>query len=257
MPCAAWVAEMPSRPISVAVSKPRPNRKPSGYMCHERETTRKIGRNRRASRPRPASRASSSSSPICSPRRARMNAAQTPRRMNRLARPMTSRNSAETAVPMTPPMSCEAIEPALQAAAVTAIATEARTTMVEWPSEKKKPTAVGLLAFLHQLADDVVDGGDVVGIEGVPQAERVGEERDAEQRRPIRESDPCPGPGREVADQQHAVGESPPWSCRAKAGRRTDWTAWWECSCDARRHAGTRHGGSPRPVSGMTPKALS
>ena len=39
MPCAACVAEMPSRPISVAVSKPRPNRKPIGYMCQERDTT--------------------------------------------------------------------------------------------------------------------------------------------------------------------------------------------------------------------------
>ena len=65
----------------------------------------------------------------------------------------------------------EAVELILQAAAVAAMATEARTTMVEWPSEKKKPDREGPLAFLHQLAHDVVDGGDVVGVEGVPQAE--------------------------------------------------------------------------------------
>jgi hypothetical protein len=36
------------------------------------------------------------------------------------------------------------------------------------------------LALVHQLAGGVVDGGDVVGVEGVPHAEGVGEHRDAD-----------------------------------------------------------------------------
>ncbi len=61
-PFAASVAAIPSSATSVAVSKPRPNRKPSGYMCQERVTSRNSGRNSRASRPRLLSRMSKSSS---------------------------------------------------------------------------------------------------------------------------------------------------------------------------------------------------
>ncbi len=43
------------------------------------------------------------------------------------------------------------------------------------------------LAFLHQLAGDVVDGGDMVGIDGVTQAEAVGQQRGAEQHRMLAE----------------------------------------------------------------------
>ena len=50
----------------------------------------------------------------------------------------------------------------------------ARTT-VEWPSEKKKPDPSGRLPRLHQEPGGVVDGRDVVGIEGVAQPEAVGE----------------------------------------------------------------------------------
>ena len=49
------------------------------------------------------------------------------------------------------------------------------TTMVEWPSEKNSPAAKGL-ALLHELARHIVDGRDVVGIEGVAKTEAVGQE---------------------------------------------------------------------------------
>ena len=55
-PFEASAAAMPRRPISVAVSKPSPNRKPSGYMCQLRVTSRNIGRNNRPSKPRCANR---------------------------------------------------------------------------------------------------------------------------------------------------------------------------------------------------------
>ncbi len=51
-PWPACVAEMPSSATSVAVSKPRPNRKPSGSMCQLFVTSRNSGRKRRASNPR-------------------------------------------------------------------------------------------------------------------------------------------------------------------------------------------------------------
>jgi len=139
MPCAAWVADMPRRPISVAVSNPRPNSRPIGYMCQERKTTRKIGRNRRVSTPCPSSSASSAASRTASPPRARMKADQTPRRMNRLAMPMTNRNSADTSVPNALPPGCSGIVPV-----IAAIVMDASTTTVECPSEKKNPTLYGV-----------------------------------------------------------------------------------------------------------------
>ena len=59
-------------------------------------------------------------------------------------------------------------------------------TIVEWPSENQKPTDSGLrgrgpsCVVGQQLAGGVVDGGDVVGVEGVPQPEGVGEDADAD-----------------------------------------------------------------------------
>ena len=45
------------------------------------------------------------------------------------------------------------------------------------------------LALLHQLAGGVVDGGDMVGIDGVAQPEAVGEEAGGEQDRMVVEGD--------------------------------------------------------------------
>ena len=56
-----------------------------------------------------------------------------------------NRNAAETSVPSTPPMVLKASTWVLNSVAVTAIATDAATTIVEWPNEKKKPTVTGRL----------------------------------------------------------------------------------------------------------------
>ena len=63
----------------------------------------------------------------------------------------------------------------------------------------------GALAFLHELARDVVDGGDVVGVDGVAQAEAVGEEGGAEQQRIVAEGDDGPEPCAGVEDEEQAV----------------------------------------------------
>jgi hypothetical protein len=62
--------------------------------------------------------------------------------------------------------------------------------MVECPSENIRPT----LAGLHQLTGDVVDGGDVVGVHRMPQAERIGEQARPHQQRIVvkRDESPCP-----------------------------------------------------------------
>ena len=59
----------------------------------------------------------------------------------------------------------------------------------------------GAFALLHQLASDVVDGGNVIGVHRVAQAERVGEERGAqEQRVRRREEEEGQNPNDRVGD---------------------------------------------------------
>ena len=77
--------------------------------------------------------------------------------------------------------------------------------MVEWPSEKKKPTATGRLPSLHQLARHVVDRGDVVGVDGVAQAEAVGEEGRAEQDGMVAERDQRPDPGQHIGEEEDGI----------------------------------------------------
>ncbi|MNS41436.1 hypothetical protein D3C72_737870 [compost metagenome] len=45
IPFEALAAEMPSTPISVAVSNPRPNRKPTRYICQLLLTRRNVAPN--------------------------------------------------------------------------------------------------------------------------------------------------------------------------------------------------------------------
>ena len=58
---------------------------------------------------------------------------------------ISNRKAAETEVPITPPMLANPSSRSRNAAAVTATPIEASTTTVEWPSEKKSPTASGRL----------------------------------------------------------------------------------------------------------------
>ena len=56
------------------------------------------------------------------------------RKITRLIKAIASKNRADTAVPMTLPVSCSQLICALKAVAVAAIAAEANTSLVEWPS---------------------------------------------------------------------------------------------------------------------------
>src|SRR5215472_8031272 len=60
-------------------------------------------------------------------------------------------------------------------------------------------------AFLHQLTHDVVDCGDVVGIDGMTQPEHIGKERGAEKCRMGRKRDKGPGPDRGVERKKQEI----------------------------------------------------
>jgi hypothetical protein len=63
----------------------------------------------------------------------------------------------------------------------------------------------GTFAFVHELASDVVDRGDVVGIDCVAEAETVGEECGAEKQRIGVKGDDGPEPHGQVEHQQQTI----------------------------------------------------
>ncbi len=65
--------------------------------------------------------------------------------------------------------------------------------MVEWPSEKKYPTLSGRLPVMDQLAGGVVDGRNVIGIEGVAHPQRVGQHPGPELKYAVRRRGGAPG----------------------------------------------------------------
>ena len=133
-----------------------------------------------------------------------------PTKMARLMAAITSRNSADTDVPMRPPISLSRLSPP-RLTTPSASSMVATTTTVEWPSAKKRPTLRPAAARMHQLAHDIVDGGDVVGIDGMAEAKHPGQQRGRHHRRPVAERREGPGPcgdvgGNEPAEQQHGGG---------------------------------------------------
>jgi hypothetical protein len=66
------------------------------------------------------------------------------------------------------------------------------------------------LALLHQLAGDVVDGRDMIGIDGVAQTETVGQKRSAYQQGMVAERQQCPRPDSDIYDDQQSVDADEP-----------------------------------------------
>ena len=75
------------------------------------------------------------------------------------------------------------------------------TTIVECPSEKNRPTPTGRRPFLHQFARHIVDRRDMVGVEGVAEAETIGERRRPEQHRKIMKGDDRPDPCGDIGEK--------------------------------------------------------
>ena len=61
------------------------------------------------------------------------------------------------------------------------------------------------LVLLHELANDIVYCRDVIGVHRVPDAEDIGEEGGAKQRRAIREEKPGPAPAKNVGGGQKDI----------------------------------------------------
>ena len=122
-----------------------------------------------------------------------------------LAIAMANRNNADTNVPTTPPKLLKASKRPCNSVVATAIATVSATTIVEWPSEKNRPTPTGPAAFLHQFAGHVVDRRDVIRVESVPEAKTIGERSRAEEDRIIVEGGNRPQPRGGVEDEQEGI----------------------------------------------------
>ncbi len=74
------------------------------------------------------------------------------------------------------------------------------------------------LTLLHQLAGDIVDGGDVVGIDGVAQTEAIGQKGGAEQHRVVVEADHRRQPSQHIGGDENAINAER--SCHACRGYR-------------------------------------
>ena len=94
-----------------------------------------------------------------------------------------NRKSADARVPTTPPSAFNSSNRELTCAAAKPTATDNRNDDRRVAEREKESDADRPLALLHQLAGRIVDRGDMVGVDGVAQAERVGEERRAEEDR--------------------------------------------------------------------------
>jgi hypothetical protein len=104
---------------------------------------------------------------------------------------IVSRNIADTQVPMAPPVSLNVSKEPWSVVAVTAITRVASTTT---------------FALRHQLADDIVDGRDMVGVDRMPEPENVGEQGRPQQRRLSGELGKGPKPRNEIRRDEQGIG---------------------------------------------------
>jgi len=63
----------------------------------------------------------------------------------------------------------------------------------------------GSFSFLHQFAGHVVDGRDMIGIEGVSKTEAVSEHGRSQKNREIMKSNECPGPCGNICGKEQSV----------------------------------------------------
>src|SRR5580692_8915188 len=78
------------------------------------------------------------------------------------------------------------------------------------PQCKEKTDGDRPLSLLHQLARDVVDRRNVVGIDGVTKPETIGQHGGSDQNRLMREGDEGPYPGRQIGKNEQAVNSGDP-----------------------------------------------
>ena len=118
---------------------------------------------------------------------------------------MANRNSADTPVLMTPPTPLNCSKRVESSGRRRGDAGRGQHDHGRMAQGEEEAHGDGPLAVLHQLAGDVVDGGDVVGVHGVAQAEAVGEQGRAQEQRLIAEHQEGPGPRGQVGRDEQAV----------------------------------------------------
>ena len=123
---------------------------------------------------------------------------------------MANRNSAEALVPMMPPTAFIESKRDVSCGRGERNADRQEDHDRRVAERKEEADADRALALLHELARDVVDRRDMIGVDRVAQAERIGEQRRSEQDRPIAEGDERPEPDENIAADQHGVDSDQP-----------------------------------------------
>jgi hypothetical protein len=87
------------------------------------------------------------------------------------------------------------------------MATEAIITIVEWPSEKKNPTATGRWPYCisFRVTLSIIYRGDVIRIDSVAKPESVGEDSGAQEQRIVVQRKKRPYPGKQIAANQQRI----------------------------------------------------
>ena len=147
-PDAAAPPATTSSPTSVTVSNPRPNSRPTGYMCHGLVTVRVTRPRIRLRKPRLFS-CSSSSASTYRPVRIVRNTLRIPTSAARLMSPMATRKIPDTVVPQMPVICCSVDWSSSIAPASARIPRASRATMMKttelWPRLNQNPTLNGRL----------------------------------------------------------------------------------------------------------------
>ena len=118
---------------------------------------------------------------------------------------MANRNSAETLVPTMPPNAFSESKRDVSAEAAKATPIDMQDHDGRVAERKEEANADRPLALLHELARDIIDRRDMIGVDRMPQAERIGEQRRAQQDRLIVQGDERPDPDENIAADQDGV----------------------------------------------------
>ncbi len=109
------------------------------------------------------------------------------------------RNEAETIVPSVSPIRWKASNRRWNCQNVYAQHRRCQDDHRRMTERKEQPHACWSLSLLHQLTRHVVDCGDVVGVNRVPQAEAIGEKRGSQQYGLMVQGRNGPRPGQQIA----------------------------------------------------------
>mmetsp|Transcript_71786 Transcript_71786/g.115911 ORF Transcript_71786/g.115911 Transcript_71786/m.115911 type:complete len:213 (+) Transcript_71786:195-833(+) len=138
------IATTPRSPTSLEVSKPRPNKKPTGSMCQGSVIpSKRRGQHLMQS---PAMACSCPPYLFCS-----FQSRQSWTAEYRFSPPTANRKLPEIDAPMTPPTSVKFCKWCFMKSLANATAMHIRTTTEEWPRAKKNPTVAGRLWLVVSL----------------------------------------------------------------------------------------------------------